>query len=413
MNMPACLISDAQDDSSIEVLKLGTALPVKQIHDRRTWDEHVRFEMIAKSPRVTLEEYNAMSALQQRESDALRRQYTGKLAPVFSGRYSRVYDEMFRIATSNIDLSSGVRIGAVLTGPPTVGKTTTIVWFGRRYERRRRAIHRAQFGTDEFVQGDPEWLFTPVIYVSLDGTRTFKALLLNIAAFLNIPKYDKLDELGLKSQIATYANNCGVSLILIDDIHYLRTQFVGAEPLINDLKKWMGTIPATFIFAGNDCEQIGFFREWAKSKPSTASQTNHRFGKIELQPFAIDHSQSRELNTKELGDVLQTYDDLCVLLNHQSGDLAKLLMYIIDRTSGYMGAIVTLIKHGATLAIANRTERYSEALLNQISLDNASETARPDRKAVSVNKTKQSRTPKDRKRKTAQTTSQDGEPPAR
>ena len=106
------------------------------------------------------------------------------------------------------------------------------------------------------------------MYVTLDGTRTFKALLQSIAAFLSVPDNEDMSELKLKRRITEYAKNCGTSLIMIDDIHYLDKRFVGVEGLNNELKKFMGVIPATFIYASIDCEN----RPPAKVIPSPPNQ---------------------------------------------------------------------------------------------------------------------------------------------
>ena len=395
--MSARMISDTEDFIDDQSLMYGTALPGPVIHDRRSWDNHVQSTQETKSPKVTLAQFNAMSDLEKLESQALRRQYTAKLAPIFSKSYADRFDELLRVASTNIEMGPGVRIGRVITGEPTLGKSTLLTWFGRKYERRRRAIHRAQFGSDEFVRGNTPWIFTPAVYVTLDGTRTFKALLQSIAAFLSVPDNEDMSELKLKRRITEYANNCGTSLIMIDDIHYLDKRFVGVEGLNNELKKFMGVIPATFVYAGIDCENIGLFREWKPKGRQTGSQTDHRFGKIELRPFElpIERKVGKEKSdagtSTELADVLRTFDDQCLLLRHEPNDLVKLVPYIMNRTSGYMGAIATLIKHGAAIAIQTGEEKYTKSLLDQVSLDNASEVAGQNRKKASEKKEKSKR----------------------
>ncbi len=376
--MSARMISDAIEDAIDESLVYGTALPPKRIHDRKTWEQHVYYKQLSMPPKFTPGEFDKLSAQEQHESRALRRKYTAQLGPILSTSYSSLYDEMLRTANTNIEFTSLVK-GHVIEGPPDLGKTTLLTTVGRRYELRRRAIHRAQFGSDLYAGGETPWRFTPVVYVSLDGTRTFKALLQAVAAFLLIPEAYGQSELELKPQIAEYANNCGVSLMLIDDLHYLNKDFVGATPLNNELKKWMGIIPATFIYAGIDCENVGLFREWSKKDHNSLSQTNHRFSKLELHPFPrLPKKRDDQLPEKpvpEVADVIKTFDEHCVLLKHNPGDLTKHLSYIMNRTSGYMGAIVTLIKHATALAIMRGDECYSEDLFNKIRLDNASETA--------------------------------------
>ena len=408
--MPATIISDVGEKSELKLLlEYGTAIPDSQIFNRESWDQHVATELDAKSPIITLTEFNAMTHQQQAESQFLRRKYTLKLAPIFSSRYNAAFEELLRVANTNIDLSNGIRFGTVLTGPPTVGKSTILIWAGRRYERRRRAIHRAQFGSDQYARGMKPYKFTPVIYVSLDGTRTLKALLQNIAAFLEVPKYDALDELKLKAAIAEFANKCGTSLIMIDDLHFLDKRFVGPGPLTNDIKKWMSTIPATFFYAGIDCERIGLFREWHEKSKVEASQTDHRFGKIELHPF--QHANNVDL--QEIADVLKTFDDRCVLLKHEPGDLQRLLPYIMDRTSGYMGAVSTLIKHGAAYAIANKEERYSIELFDKIRLDNAAEKSRRKRETESKLPNRKTTSPSKPKNRKPSKPAMEGESPAK
>ena len=80
-----------------------------------------------------------------------------------------------------------------------------------------------------------------------------------------------------------------------------------------------------------------------------------------------------ESGAKDFQNVLAALEDQLLLLNGRSGDVTGLSEYIHDRTDGYLGAMTSLIREGASLAIETGAERISMSILESVNLDYASE----------------------------------------
>ena len=334
-----------------------------------------------------------MTPAQREHSQRERRIYMNSFAPIITPTRTEIFESLVRLAHANRLSGRGVRVGAILTGEATLGKSTLLQWIGREYEIDVRQMMKSIYG-DEWMMPDREWAFTPVVYIALTGTPTTKGIYRSLARFLQIPHYDTLTEAQLRDRVLRALRNMGTSLILIDDIHYLTTRFKGAISINNELKYLMSETSATFMYAGIDCKSSGLFEDFtvggnslihkprAQAKTTGAaaqgnreeplrmafSQTNHRFISHELLPFNEGCS-----NLPEGEQLVQDMLSRLVLVRQPNQLPAAYTTYILKRTNGYVGAIRNLIRLAAEQAIEDKSERLTGKLLKSIKLDNASE----------------------------------------
>jgi AAA domain len=351
--------------------------PIKSGMGRDPWDAFVNATKQEKPATMSFEEYAQLKPLEKAQSRNRRRRYFNRAGPFFPPSYKSIVDDVRTNAVVALEQFDGVRMGAIITGPPTAGKTTVARHIGRLWQIHRKRAHILQYSSDEQMYGEGPWDFVPVIYVTLRGTSTHKALLRSLAYFLRISDFLALNEGELTLEIVEHINECGTSMIIIDDIHFLDTRFKGRDQLINDLKHIMQSTPSMFVLAGVDCKTTGIFLEWGEKGAS--AQTSFRFTKHELEPLTPTYlkrhiEEFKGRNVDPLDRLLATLEVHCPLLNAQKGDLLGLKNYLIERTGGLLGAVVHLLRLGVARAVENGTERIDKALLEEVKLSHGAQT---------------------------------------
>ena len=93
-----------------------------------------------------------------------------------------------------------------------------------------------------------------------------------------------------------------------------------------------------------------------------------------MEPYFLDGSRE---TTSEWRSVVNNFERNLVLSRHRQGILThELSEYLFDRSTGYMGSLITLINRAATRAIINGEESITEKLLEETRIDVAAENAR-------------------------------------
>ncbi|MEJ8814259.1 AAA family ATPase [Variovorax ureilyticus] len=336
--------------------------PQKAITTFEGWREHVGRPEI-KRPKLPLpQEWKKMSPDEKNQSKRERLIWHAELPPIETRKIENIILDTIELASSNYRAGPGARPGFVLEGDGTLGKTTILQLIGRRYEIGVRANFGLSLGEDV-----GENMFIPVAYITLSGTVTIKSFNREMAKFYGIPVSPHATEPELTEVIELVAGKCGTTLILIDDIHFLKMRNKSGQDVNNHLKALASKIPATFGYAGVDLNESGLFLEGRSEERRARSQTAHRFSRYLLVPFksnGIDY----------LAFLKKVEEQLCLVL-HKPGDVLSLQEYIHERTKGYTGAIAQLLKLGARKAIREKKERLSIAVLDGIKLANASESS--------------------------------------
>ncbi len=341
-------------------VSLAELLPPKPITEYEGWREYVDSKF-ATRPRIpTAEEHAAMSDVERDQCAYERRRYHSHFPAIETPTMKLVRGEVTQLAALNYRAPPGARMGVILDGLGTLGKSTIITELGRYYEKKIR--ERLGLSTTENASLST---FLPVAYVTLPGNVSVKKFNKLFLRFFGIPAKSTDDEDDLSNKIVDTCNACGTSLILIDDIHFLQMKNKSAMYVNDHLKMLQSRIYATFVYAGIDVRNSGLLTEGKSIERAHASQTLHRFKMYSIRPFEID--------SVEFEQVLSAFEKKLCLVKQPLGSLVKLKTYIHNRSAGFLGSINLLLREGANIAIKSGEERLTITLLKKVKLDVASE----------------------------------------
>ncbi|MFB9992526.1 TniB family NTP-binding protein [Deinococcus oregonensis] len=348
-----------------------------------TWQEWREFVALpapikpVKPKKIEMDEL-ARDPEKLRAFNRQRIDYHNSFGPIFTPDMEYVHSIFLPIIRANVVGPPGARLGGVIDGDGTIGKTTIVASLGRTYE-----IEMKREYPDEYTRkGD---IFLPVAYVTLRGATTVKGFSTQLARYFSTPYRKGADADEITDLVVENAKRCATSLILVDDIHYLKNRTKTGQDVNNHLKYLINRIPATFIFCGIGVKDNEFFSEGFSKAMSRKSQTRRRFVHVPLYTFKQDtqspeptESQTLKLqpqtqSTKPGGwdDLLQLFEKNLILGKRTEGMLIKHRDYIYRRTGGYMGALTRLIRTSANLAITDPAggETITKQLMNKVMLD--------------------------------------------
>lgn len=340
-------------------------MPQRPILDFQDWRAFVSTPA-ASAPKVpSYFEYQSLQPPFKKRVDQQRRQYQQTFGPIEVPSMHRIQEATIRLAMQNLRAPAGVRPGVVIDGIATVGKTTTVLGLGKYYERKLTKNH-----TNLTTPDGNEYI--PVAYVTLPAEMAIYDFNLLLAKFYNIPISRSSKAAFITERIKEHAANCGTSLFIIDDIHFLQIRNRSHAVLNNHLKHLASCIPATFVYAGIGCEGTGLLADGFTPERASFTQTGHRFKKYDVTPFSLTSPDARN----EFDAVLSFFEKNMLLYEQTAGSLARDFgEYIFQRTGGYMGAISSLLREAAGLAITKGTEKITQQLLNSVRLSHESERA--------------------------------------
>ena len=312
-------------------------------------------------------EFAKMTEQERFQSKKSRMIYHAAFGPLKTDAYVEISMDLLLLASNNLRASAGARVGGVIDGEGTLGKTTMMLQIGRKYEKARRKQMHDRLGKDDLMPN--KWVFIPVVYIVLPGETTPKSLYEALAKYYAVPLAKTYTLSWLKRQVTEYARNCGTSLMMVDDIHYLKMENRSDEDVNNHLKELANLISTTLVYAGIDCDGSQLFNEGRSEKSKHFSQTRRRFKRYRVTPYSI----SSKAQTDRWVTLIKSFENLLCLVKQKPDSLANLAEYIFHRTGGSIGAVSTLIRQGANLAIKEGAEEISEKLLDRVLLDEGSE----------------------------------------
>ena len=262
----------------------------------------------------------------------------------------------------NVQSGEHAKGAVVIEGDSFLGKTTLVQLFAKEFHRQQIDLYGEM--TDD---GDERW---PVAYVTLTGHPSMRDLNASLLHY-----FAHAGGRGAAGDLARRAldtfTKCHVRLLIIDDLHFLRWESGDGSKVSNHLKYLVNEFPITMLLIGTDLTELGLYRSARGLGKAVLGPTARRTTSYRVEPYVDDD--------KEWRSVVRAIERNLVLTRHKDGMLTTQLSgYLLDRSTGYMGSLVTLINRSAVRAIITGSEAITEKILEDTAIDVAAEKARPD-----------------------------------
>ncbi len=250
------------------------------------------------------------------------------------------------------------RRGAVISGASGTGKTTALSQLGRAHELAARRRH----------PDDRHRL--PVVYITVPPAATPRMVAVEFARFFGLPTPRSANLTDVTNAVCATAAHIRVDLVLVDEIHNISLATRAGAEVSDTLKYFAERLPATFVYAGLDVDEIGLFAG------TRGRQIAGRFTLIPARPFDYGAPEQRET----WRGLVTTMEQSLRLHRHRAGTLTGLDEYLFGRTNGMIGSLSQLVRGAAILAIQNGTEQITKELLDLVPVDHAAQRATNGRK---------------------------------
>ena len=249
----------------------------------------------------------------------------------------------------------GPRRGIAISGPSTVGKTTALLHLGRRHETWVRQ-----------TQADYPGL-QPVAYIVVPPASTPRMMLTAFARFLGLPTSGsaRLNSDGLSDVCAAVLTESGTSMIIVDEVHNLRTNRQAGVEAASALKIFGDRINATFLYGGIDLDGSDMF---------TGELGRQIAGRVVLHPMRPYRFRTPG-QQQEWIDLIGLCENHVILADHRPGMLANQAAYLHERVGGSIGSLRALIGDATARAILTGHETLTRTLLDQTPTDQRAETS--------------------------------------
>ncbi len=245
--------------------------------------------------------------------------------------------------------------GLIVTGPPTVGKTTILTALMKttwsKCNKEHSGIH------DDRI---------PVVYIEVPSGSTGRLLMVELASFfgLTVTRADTKDMIERRVISALYAAH--TELIVIDELHNLDASNRGNGESIDALKLLRDKVRADFVFAGINLEDSALLTG------KRGTQISGRFTQLTVNLFDLGDPESASL----WGGVIDAFEKALPLAEHKRGTLTSWVPYLHDRTNGNISSLNMLLA-GAALDLIlepdGRSEAITKRLLEEQRIDIAAE----------------------------------------
>lgn len=295
------------------------------------------------------------------EYDESRRAWiaAGQMVPTYD------FEQIKRLARLVVSDSTygatTARSALSVSGSAGMGKTSALQSVARDHElhaRERRGLPLTDASLKEHgrevVHG-----FLPVVYVVLPSSTTPKALMETFMTFLGLPVPPRTTTVRLTSIVTENLRALGTSMVVVDDLHRLRTRTSAGGESANALKSFAEGLDAAFMFAGIDLPESELFHGPA------GEQLYDRTTPYVMRGFSYS-TDDRQL---EWTDLVARLEALLPLVAHERGTLPALsedLMYV---TSGSLGRLRRILRLAANQAINDGTESVTAETLHSITAD--------------------------------------------
>jgi Bacterial TniB protein len=336
------------------------------------WSAFVHAEPVPQPERLTRRKLAALSSKDKAKYDHARELWHANMGTLRTPRVEKLLAELAIVLRGNVQSGEHAKGAVVVEGDSFLGKTTLVQLFAKEFHRREIDIHGEM--TDE---GDERW---PVAYVTLTGHPSMRDLNASLLHY-----FAHAGGRGAAGDLARRALDtflkCNVRLLIIDDLHFLRWESGDGSKVSNHLKYLVNEFPITMLLIGTDLTELGLYRSARGLGKAVLGPTARRTTSYRMEPYQDDD--------KEWRSVVHAIERNLVLARHKDGILTHQLSgYLLDRSTGYMGSLVTLINRSAVRAIVSGAEAITEKVLEDTVIDIAAEKQREEAAAQRRNRTR-------------------------
>lgn len=263
--------------------------------------------------------------------------------------------------TDSIDLNARLLVGSLaskkftarpglaISGPSTLGKSTATMWVAKKHEQRQR---------ERTGRGD-DLGFAPVVYIPTPAGTTPKGMMAAFCNWLGLPMHRTSTAQDLTEQVITVLRELHTSMVLVDEIHNLKTRSSTGADAASALKGFAERLDAVFVYVGIDLPRSDLFTG------SIGQQLAGRVTMYEMQSFGRSTQRQRD----DWTDLVGAVEELIPLTRHQTGTLESVSDYLYDRTGGSIGSLRLLVSKAAQLAMADGSERIDRNTLDRVKID--------------------------------------------
>ncbi|MFF8925691.1 TniB family NTP-binding protein [Streptomyces longwoodensis] len=311
---------------------------------------------------------------ERRRLNRSRNRYHSALVLAWTPAVQHFETEITELLAANEMAPPGARLGLLIDGPPTVGKSTLVKMIGRQFEQDLREDFPERFAPERLGA------YVPVVYISLTDQVTPKQISIAIARYLNVPTSGTKDTID--DRVLTALTACGTQLIIFDDLHFLDCSLKEGRASNDHIKFLANHAPCTIIGTGVDLEDSPLLSEGGPTGPvkrnarvkapasGPRTQTAGRFSRQELSAFALDSKRS----IVEWVGVISSLEKALALYRHEEKSLTRQhWRYLHERTNGSIAGLHALIRRSAVRAVQQGTEAITREVMDSIVLSYAHE----------------------------------------
>lgn len=301
-----------------------------------------------RPPKITHPERDAQTPSERDRYDTTRRQF-------MSGGIVRtpVFDRILHSASSRLRMNEFKhtgKLGLIVSGEPSLGKTTTVTQIGKLHTLRRQ--HQ------DHPAGQPGCI--PVVYITVPPACGPKAMIAEFAEFFALPTNGRVSHSALLNSVSQIMARVRTELVIVDEIHNLNVNYRMSADASDALKQLSEKCAATFIYAGVNVESCGLL------DGARGQQISSRFELHHVTPFS---NRSRTHRTEWEAVLLSLEETLCLTRQHE-GDILKHSAQLFADSGGSIGRLVDLLHQAALAAIDDHTEHLTFSTEQALSVTN-------------------------------------------
>lgn len=220
----------------------------------------------------------------------------------------------------------------MINGPAGLGKTTIARQVAVNFERKYRERHPDYLRNDE----------CPVLMVATPAKCSPTAFDKALLTFLHYSYPDIYSHERLKSRVVHALHDKRVQLVIIDDLHRLRSTGKLTLETADLLKEYFDLSVCTFIYLGINLTTSGFF------EGDAGQQILNRGSLLTLERCGNERGDRQ----REWRAIVGALESNLRLLRHRPGALTspRMLQELYDRTLGRLGALNKLLQTAAMYA---------------------------------------------------------------